>query len=388
MAIAAVECAWVSIPLDVPQGVVRGSIIACTDVVCRITTNDGVEGIGSAWGHEPDTICRIIQDALCPLLRSQPEEDVEGLWQRMFLTTLGQGVLRPAQWRRRAVLAAIGAVDLALWDIRARRQGVPVCENLHGVCHPVGTCLSDGYYVDDRSAEEMADDVAAKCASGRYRAAKIHIGRDIGSSVERVRAAVERLDGTRVMADASMAWDLTTAKRAVARLEEFGLVWLEDPICPQGGNYRSHAGHDANGDTGLLAGSTTIPLAAGEGHTEYEGCRDLAERGRISFMQFDATANGGVTEWLRVARRCDELGIAMAPHNAPHFHVHLAAAVPNGEWVQCYDNPALHPAWPDLFNGFPQPEHGMLAPPARPGWGMTINDDYLRKHGKLVEWRG
>ena len=388
MSISTVECAWISLPLDEPRGIVRGTLVAARDAVCRITTRDGIDGIGQTQDCELGVVCRIVDEALRPLILSQPEDDIETLRQRMYTTTLGRGVLRPVEWTRRVVLAAIGLIDQALWDIRAKQRGAPLCEELGGTCRPIAAYLSDAFYVEGQSLDEIADDVCRKLDAGGYSALKVYIGRSISTSVDRVRAFRERLgDEATIMVDACQAWDLTTAARAAAQLEPFGLTWLEEPICPHGGNYRPHGGHDANGDAGKLSARTTIPLALGEHHVDYEGCRDLAERGGISFMQFDATRNGGVTEWMRVARLCRERGIAMAPHQSPHFHVHLVAAVPHGTWVECVDNPTLHPTWPDLFDGFPEVKNGCITPHDRPGWGMHINEEFLRAHGTLVRWR-
>ena len=109
--------------------------------------------------------------------------------------------------------------------------------------------------------------------------------------------------------------------------------------------------------------------------------------GGIRYMQFDAVKNGGVTEWMKVAAMCEARGILMAPHHAPHFHVHLCAAVPHGVLVETFPNAKLYPAWPHLFDGFPECADGHVTVPDRPGWGMTINEAFLRERGTLVHWR-
>lgn len=388
MAITSVESAWIQLPLKAPRGLSGGPITASTDAVCRVTTTDGVEGIGEARGSDLSVICQIVDEVLRPLLLGLDESEVEALWSRMHHALLGPGVLRPARWTYRAVLAAIGMVDQALWDIRARRAGAPVCVALGGARRAVPAYLSEGFYIEGQSREEMVDEAQAGLERLGFRALKVRIGRGIRDSVARIRCLRERLGEALVlMADANQAWDLTTALAALRRLDQYNLTWLEEPIKPHGGTYRLHDGHDANADTGCLAGRTRTPIATGENHVDYEECRDVVERGGAKYMQFDAIKNGGVTEWTRVARLCAEHAVAMAPHHVPHFHVHLASAVEHGAWVECFDYEKQHPAWPDLFPGFPPVVDGTMTPPDAPGWGMTISDEFLAKHGTLVRWR-
>lgn len=105
-------------------------------------------------------------------------------------------------------------------------------------------------------------------------------------------------------------------------------------------------------------------------------------------MQFDATKNGGVTEFMKVASLCQAYGIPMAPHHVPHFHVQLVAAVPNGLILEAFDNAKQHVAWPDLFQGFPEVKDGHISVPDKPGWGMEINDELIERHGVKVNWTG
>ena len=104
-------------------------------------------------------------------------------------------------------------------------------------------------------------------------------------------------------------------------------------------------------------------------------------------MQFDAIKNGGVTEFLKVAALCEAHSVPLAPHHVPHFHVQLAAAMPNGFIVEVFANAKQHVAWPDLFPGYPEVRDGKMYVPDGPGWGMEINDDLIGRHGTRVCWR-
>ena len=104
-------------------------------------------------------------------------------------------------------------------------------------------------------------------------------------------------------------------------------------------------------------------------------------------MQLDiAKRSGGLSEWVKVQPICQAAGILMAPHVAPQFHVQLVAAAPNGFIVEICDNEKQHPAWPDLYHGFPEVRNGHMDCPTGPGWGLEINDEMVRKHGTLLDW--
>ena len=100
----------------------------------------------------------------------------------------------------------------------------------------------------------------------------------------------------------------------------------------------------------------------------------------------EAKRSGGVSEWVKVVGICQANGILMAPHLVPQFHVHLVAAAPNGFIVECGDNKLQHPSWPDLFPGWPEVKDGYMECPTEPGWGLTINDEMVKKHGTILNW--
>ena len=387
MPIASIECAWIRTPLPKLLSRAHETTDSSVDIVCRVRTDDGIEGIGTAVGKNPDRVCFIVDQALTPLLIGEHEEPIERIWDRLRLSLLGPDVLRPAQWSRRAILAAIGLIDQALWDIRAKRVGVPMYQVLGGTRRPIKAYLSDMFFQNGTPIEEMFDCAEKTIDQHGYRAIKVRIGRGVEDSVDRVRRTRERFgDSFGIAADANQTWELTTALRVAEALEPYNLLWLEEPIRPHAGVYRPHGGHDANGDTGVLANQTSVPIALGENHVSLSECTDLVERAAIGYMQFDATLNGGVTEWLRVANLCQRFGIRMAPHSAPHIHAHLVSTVPHGDWIESYECERKKPAWPYLFDGFPTVVNGAITPSDGPGWGFSINEDFLAKHGTLTSW--
>lgn len=383
MKIEKVETAWIRMKLPRGQGLSGGPITHSTDAVCRITTAGGLRGIGEARGAPLDQICEIIDTVFKPILLVGHAAETEHLWQRMHAALLGPGA-PDHPWAERTVRAAMAAVDLALWDLKAKAAGLSVCRLLGGQPREVPAYLSEGFYIEGQSLEETVEECVEGLAAGGYSALKIRIGRDPDDDVARVRAVRRAVgDGVDLMVDVNQHWDRGQARATLPRLEEFNLVWLEEP----------NRLHRPPGDfsapdrlTGEMMRETPIPLASGENHTSLAECRSLIENAPLRFMQFDAVKNGGVTEFLKVAALCQAHGTPFAPHHVPHFHVQLTAAVPNGLIVETFPNEKQHVAWPDLFPGFPKVREGKIPVPEGPGWGMEINDDLIEREGVKVCW--
>ncbi len=129
-----IETALIQMPLPRPRGLSGGPIRASTDAVCRITTDDGIRGIGESRGGPLDQICEIIDTALKPILFGQNPTETEYLWQKMYGSLFDESAGKPKNWAHRTMLAAIAAVDLALWDIKSKMANLSVCQMLGG--HP------------------------------------------------------------------------------------------------------------------------------------------------------------------------------------------------------------------------------------------------------------
>lgn len=384
MMITNVETAWVSLPLPKPRGLSTGPITHSTDAVCRITTAGGLQGIGEARGGPLDEICRIIDTVFRPQLIGQHAAEGARLWRQMHELLLGPNTPLHA-WRPRTVLSAIAAVDLALWDIKAKAAGLSFCRLLGSKPKDVPAYISEGFYVAGQSLAEMAQECVAALEQGGYTSLKIRIGKAPADDVARVRAVRQAVgDNINLMVDVNEAWDLEQARATLPRLEEFDLFWLEEPAQLDRPPKDPTAPDRLAGEIAKL---TAIPLASGENHISLEECRSLLEHAPLRYMQFDATKNGGVTEFIKVAGHCLANGVLLAPHHAAHFHAHLVAAMPHGFIVEMFDNAKQHSAWPDLFIGYPQLRAGKLHLTDAPGWGMEINDDFINRCATKVSWR-
>ncbi len=289
------------------------------------------EGTGTGYAYAGTSGGRLLAGAvdelLAPVVCVSDADDIAGLWEQMYAATLLVG-------RRGAVLRAISAVDIALWDLRARRCGMPLAVLLGGsVRHPVAVYASGGYYRPDDGpyTAAVAREIEANRQAG-FRDHKIKVGGlSVHEDAERVAAASAAAGEGRLALDANNAYrSVAEALQAVRAFEkaagERGLWWFEEPLSPD-----DVAGHAE------LARTIETPVATGEIHQTRFEFAQLIEARAADVLQPDAGVVGGITEWLRVAHAAHAFGMQVAPHWHANLHAHLVAAVPNADVVEHFD---------------------------------------------------
>ncbi len=388
MKIKRIETAWLCIKSPVPQGLSNGYMTHSADAVCRITTDDGVQGVGEGRGAPLPEICEIVHELFTPLLEDENPLHTQYLWDKLHNSTLDENGGMKKGLRSASVRGALCAIDLALWDIKGKAAGMSVCELLGGKPHPVPAYIQKGFYVEGQSLSEMADEAVKVLEAGGYRHLKMRVGRGgVEEAKERVGVMRKALgDEIGLMVDVNGAWELPEAIEGAHALEPYNLLWMEEPI-PRTPRTLPKAGYNWNEELGKLGRETSIPLSAGENHEGLLEFNDLIIKGKPKYMQLDvAKRSGGVSEWVKVVGICQANGILMAPHLVPQFHVHLVAAAPNGFILECGDDEKQHPSWPHLFPGWPLVIDGYMDCPTAPGWGLTINDEMVKRYGTIIEW--
>jgi L-alanine-DL-glutamate epimerase-like enolase superfamily enzyme len=329
MTITKVRARAVAIPLKRPTRMATRVLRERHYLLVEIATTDGV-GVGYAYAGTSGgrLLAHVVEDLLQPVLNGAPADDINGLWDRMYQQTLLVG-------RRGALLRAISAVDIALWDLRAKVCGVPLTVLLGGsTTRPVPAYASGGYYRPDDGPTDQAvvKEVAANQEAG-FTDHKIKVGGlPLEQDVARVAAAIEQIDGNgRLALDANNAYrspaEALRAARAFERAAgEHGLWWFEEPLSPD--NIAGHA---------ELARTLETPVATGEIHQTRWEFAQLIEYHAADLLQPDVGVVGGVTEWLRVAHAADTFGLQVAPHWHANLHAHLAAAIPNALAIEHFD---------------------------------------------------
>lgn len=257
---------------------------------------------------------------------------------------------------------AIAAIDIALWDLRARLAGVSLARAL-GQMRDRVPAYGSGRASPTLPPEDLVRFSAEYAAAG-FRAVKIRVGREPARDVERIKAVRDAVgDDVRIMCDANERLDLPTALWLGRRLADLGIYWLEEPLPSQDiAGYRR------------LRESLPIPLALGE-HVYSQGeFMPYMTGGAIDIVQPDACMIGGLTEALRVARASNAMGLAVAPHFMTEIHVHLAAACAQPAYVEFY------PFMDDLLVHGLQVEDGQVVVPTAPGHGVAFTEEAWERY--------
>lgn len=287
-------------------------------ILVEITTGDGLRGTGYAYtiGTGGSSVLALLRDHLLPLLAGADARNVEALWQRLFATTR-------ATTTGAITSLALAAVDTALWDLRCKRAGEPLWRLAGGHRQEVPLYDTEGGWLhlstDDlvRSAREAQ---RAGWAGVKIKVGKPHVAED----AERLRAVREAVGPSlHIMTDANQSQTVSSALHLAAALEPYGPYWFEEPL----------PADDVSGHA-RLAAATRIPVAVGESLYSAMQFRAYLESGAASVVQVDAARVGGITPWLKVAHTAESHNVMVCPHFLMELHVSLAAAVPNGMFVE------------------------------------------------------
>ncbi len=256
---------------------------------------------------------------------------------------------------------ALAAVDTALWDLRAKKQGLPLWKLAGGAKDRCPLYTTEGGWLHIET-EALVEDALAAQAKG-FRGSKVKIGRPHVSEdlarLSAVRAAVG--DGYEIMTDCNQGFTVDEAIRRAGRLGALDLAWIEEPL----------AADDIDGHV-RLSSATTTPIAVGESLYSIRHFREYMQKGGCSIVQVDVGRIGGITPWLKVAHAAEAFDMPVCPHFLMEIHVSLVCAIQNGKYVEYI--PQL-----DLLTATRMRiEDGHALAPSAPGLGIDWDWDALR----------
>ena len=306
LTIARIETHYFRAPIKEPIVTSFGAITARTVLLVRVEDKDGAHGWGEVWANFPPAGAegkqRLLETLVAPTA--------------LALTTGGRTYASPsaawidltARMRRHALqsgepgpfAATLAGLDIALWDLAARKKGEPLYRTLGLAKHPAPVMA----YASNLNPKGAPDTVAA-CRERGYRAFKMKVAFDLESDLDNVRRISASLrPGEQFMIDANQGWDIAQARPAVEAFSAFPLQWIEEPICAD-----EPAEHWAE-----LAMLSRVPLAGGENLMGAVPFDAAIRSGHLGVIQPDLCKWGGISGCLPVARRAVAAGRRYCPH--------------------------------------------------------------------------
>jgi L-alanine-DL-glutamate epimerase-like enolase superfamily enzyme len=353
--ITAVHAAVYRFPTPVPEADGTLEWSATTAVTAQVEAG-GETGLG--WTYSSPAAAALVTGELAGVVCGRDALDVPGAWAAMHRAGRNLGT-------RGLYAQALSAVDIALWDLKARLLGTALADLFGRVRDRVPVYGSGGFTTldDAQLAEQVAGWRDAGCT-----AMKIKIGESWGTCTDRDLARVRRLrelagDDVELMVDANGGYGPGQARRVGTELDALGVVWFEEPVSS-----------DDVATLELLREVLRADVAAGEYVADVREAARLTPA--VDCLQLDVTRCGGYTGWLRCAALAAAAGLQVSGHCAPSLHAPVAAALPGLRHVEWFaDHARLEPL---LVEGAPPVSGGYLAVPEGPGHGMTLRDDAER----------
>jgi L-alanine-DL-glutamate epimerase-like enolase superfamily enzyme len=356
-AIESVMLSLAFLPLAVPVSdakVLTGRQKPLTEVAflfAEIRAESGHEGLGFSYAKRaggPGLYAHARE--IAPELIGEDPSDIQRIWTKLVWAGASVG-------RSGLATQAIAAIDIALWDLKAKRAGLPLAKLLGAHRDDVACYNTSGGFLST-SIDQVVENAKAAVRQG-IGGIKIKVGHpDPRVDLERVERVRRELgDHLPLMVDANQQWNRDTAARIGRDLERYRLTWIEEPL----------DAYDAEGHADLARDLVT-PIATGEMLTSVAEHRELIRHRSADFIQPDAPRVGGITPFLKIAALAEDARIRMAPHFAMEIHLHLAAAYEAEPWVEHFD--WLEP----LFNERLEIRDGRMLVPSRPGLGFSLSD--------------
>jgi len=338
-----------------------------------LTDVPGLYGVGEATlEYREQTVVQACQELQRDMVGRDPR-DIEALWHDCY---------RDAYWRGGPVLmSALSAIDMALWDIQGKDLGVPVYRLLGGAVRTQIPCYANGWFVGAKTPEEFGEKARQAIGQGfaalkwdpfgaAYRSLEPRQFRQALQCVEKVREATA--GQADIIIEGHGRFDLPTALRIAHALEDFDILWLEEPLIP-----------DSIEALAELKRRVKVPLAFGERLYNRWQFATLIEQRGADFIQPDVSHAGGITELKKIAALAEAHYVPICPHNpsgpvANAATLQLAANLPSFFLLETMSSDV--PWRADVCTEVVHLVDGKMNVPTAPGLGVDINEEAIARH--------
>ncbi|WP_162287804.1 mandelate racemase/muconate lactonizing enzyme family protein [Indiicoccus explosivorum] len=353
------ESKYLHIPLGKGRG---GSGATGVDfILVEMTSSDGLIGTGFTFALTGGgtSVKTYLDDTAAPVVLNTKLQEWDKhwhtLWDKHQRMGNGNGLL------------ALSAIDIAVWDIRAKEQNLPLY-HLLGAQRETMPIYGSGRATHGMTTTELIEGALSYKEEG-YRAIKLRAGAlGIAKDVKRIQAVREAVgDDFDIMVDCNERLTYPEALQLGRHLEELNIYWMEEPL-PAG---------DINGHQ-RLAEQLRIPIAVGEHlHGRFEFVNYIKQNA-ASIFQPDVPLVGGISEWNRIANITEGHGYVLTPHFLPEFHIQLGLSAKNCISIEHF------PLIDDILLETLQIENGVAIPPNRSGHGLQWDREKIDYYQKLL----
>ena len=350
-----IEVHVLTVPTDLPGGDGTAAWDSTTMVAVEVAAADGSRGLGYTYGSPAaaDVVCKHLAPAV---LGSDPDH-AGATWRRMVDVVRNEGLPGVAA-------TAISAVDIALWDLKARQHEQPLWLHLGAHRRTVPIYGSGG--LTAMTQEQVTAQLSGWVAAGIPRV-KMKIahnwGADPEADLERVTAVRTAIGDAELFVDANGGYTAKQALRLAESLRRLGVTWFEEPVSS-----------DRLGELRAIRQATPLDIAAGEyGYTPWYFDTMLRAEA-VDVLQADVTRCLGVTGFLQAAALASGAGVPFSAHCAPAVHAQVGCAAPDIAHIEYFHDHARLEKM--VLSGVPEPQGDLLAPdPTAPGLGLTLRPE-------------
>jgi L-alanine-DL-glutamate epimerase-like enolase superfamily enzyme len=308
--------------IDIPVETVRTDSVQAflkqETIFVKISTADGNFGIGYSYtiGTGGTSVLAMLRDYLIPKLIGMDSSRVEKIWNEIYYSTR-------ATETGAITSLAVAAIDTAIWDLKCKRENQSLTIAAGGFKDRVPLYDTEGGWLH-LSTEELVAGALASKAKG-WPGVKLKVGKaDVHQDVERLKSVRDAIGNEmHIMVDANTSFTVAEAIKRAKAFESINLFWFEEPL----------PADDVMGHSRLVK-STSIPIAVGETIYSAMQFQQYLHQNAVGIIQVDVARVGGITPWLKVAHMAESFNVKVCPHFLMEIHVSLAAAVPNGLYVE------------------------------------------------------
>ena len=355
-----VETSVYTVPTDSPEA--DGTIVwdSTTMVLVRITSGT-ITGMG--WTYGAPACGQVVSDVLAPIITGRSALDIGGCWEAMVKAVRNSA-------RQGAIGYAISAVDIALWDLKARLLELPLHKLLGAVRDKVPVYGSGGFTT--YTPEQLETQLGGWAHGQHIPRVKIKIGESWGTEPERDLARMRQArhvigEDVELFVDANGGYTRKQAIRVMEAANDLDVRWFEEPV-------------SSDDLAGLreIRDAISADVTAGEYGFDLVYFRRMCDAQSVDCLQIDASRCGGITEWLRAAAVAASHGLEVSGHCGPHLHAHVAAATPNLRHLEWFhDHVRIETMF---FDGTLNPQGGTITPDSSaPGNGLTLRSSDIEE---------